>query len=30
MDDYEKYEAACKKIRKADKGLLNEFEAWLK
>jgi site-specific recombinase XerD len=30
MDDYEKYERDCKKIRKANKGLLNEFEASLK
>ena len=30
MDDYEKYEADCKAIRKANKRLLNEFEAWLK
>jgi site-specific recombinase XerD len=30
MDDYEKYEADCKKIRKANEGLLVEFETWLK
>ena len=30
MDEYEKYEADCKAIRKANKRLLNEFEAWLK
>ena len=30
MDDYEKYERDCKKIRKANEDLLNEFEAWLK
>jgi site-specific recombinase XerD len=30
MDDYEKYESKCKKIRKANKALLNEFEIWLK
>ncbi len=30
MDDYEKYQAECKKIKKANKGLLNEFEEWLK
>ena len=30
MDDYEKYENECKKIRKANKSLLNEFEVWLK
>ncbi len=30
MDDYEKYEEDCKKIREANKGLLNEFEIWLK
>ena len=30
MDDYEKYEKDCKKIKKANKGLLKEFEAWLK
>ena len=29
MDDYEKYEEDCKKIRKANERLLNEFEAWL-
>ncbi|MCI5122936.1 MAG: recombinase [Candidatus Electrothrix sp. AR5] len=30
MDDYEKYEEDCKKIRKANEDLLDEFEAWLK
>ncbi|CAK8722014.1 Phage integrase, N-terminal SAM-like domain [Candidatus Electrothrix laxa] len=30
MDDYDKYEKNCKKIKKANKGLLNEFDAWLK
>ena len=30
MNDYEKYERDCKKIRKANKGLLDEFEASLK
>ena len=30
MDDYEKYEEDCKKIRKDNERLLNEFEAWLK
>jgi site-specific recombinase XerD len=30
MDDYEKYEEDCKKIRKANECLLNEFEMWLK
>jgi hypothetical protein len=30
MDDYEKYEQACKKIRKDNENLLNEFEVWLK
>ena len=29
MDDYEKYEQDCKKIREANEGLLDEFEAWL-
>ena len=29
MDDYEKYEAECKKIKKANEVLLDEFEAWL-
>jgi hypothetical protein len=28
MDDYEKYESKCKKIRKANKALLNEFEIY--
>ncbi len=30
MDDYEKYEAACKKIRRANQKLLTDFESWLK
>jgi hypothetical protein len=30
MDDYEKYEAACKKIRHANEGLINDFAASLK
>ncbi len=30
MDDYEKYEADCKKIRKTNSKLLRDFEAWLK
>ena len=30
MDDYEKYENECKKIRKTNKQLLNEFGDWLK
>lgn len=30
MDDYEKYENECKKIRKANKQLLSEFELSLK
>ncbi len=30
MDDYEKYEKDCKKIRKANEHLLNEFDNWLK
>ena len=30
MDDYEKYERDCEKIRKANEKLLDEFEAWLK
>ena len=30
MDDYEKYEEDCKKIRKDNESLLNEFEVWLK
>ena len=29
MDDYEKYEAACKQIRKANESLLTEFQASL-
>jgi hypothetical protein len=30
MDEHEKYEADCKKIRKANESLLADFEAWLK
>ncbi|MBM9520963.1 phage integrase SAM-like domain-containing protein [Desulforhopalus vacuolatus] len=30
MDDYEKYEKKCKKIREANEHLLNDFEDWLK
>jgi intergrase/recombinase len=30
MDDYEKYEADCKKIRRANQKLLTDFESWLK
>jgi site-specific recombinase XerD len=30
MNDYEKYEEDCAKIRKANECLLNEFEVWLK
>jgi len=30
MDDYEKYEADCEKIRKDNDNLLNDFESWLK
>ncbi|TRU93769.1 MAG: site-specific recombinase like protein [Microcystis wesenbergii Mw_QC_S_20081001_S30D] len=30
MNDYEKYEAACKKIRRANQKLLTVFESWLK
>ena len=30
MDDYEKYEHECKKIRKANKQILDEFELLLK
>ncbi|MCI5207392.1 MAG: recombinase [Candidatus Electrothrix sp. ATG2] len=30
MDDYEKYEQDCKKIRKANEDILDEFYAWLK
>ena len=29
MDDYEKYEAACKKIRNANQKILTDFESWL-
>ena len=30
MDDYEKYEADCEKIRKHNDNLLDDFEGWLK
>jgi intergrase/recombinase len=30
MDDYQKYEAECRVIRKVNKVLLDEFEGWLK
>jgi site-specific recombinase XerD len=30
MSDYERYEVDCKRIRRANERLLNEFEAWLK
>ncbi len=30
MGDYEKYEADCKRIRKANAALLADFAAWLK
>lgn len=30
MDDYNKYEADCKKIRKANEKLLADFESWLR
>ena len=30
MDDYEKYEEGCKKIKKSNERLLTEFEVWLK
>lgn len=30
MDNYEKYEAACQKIRRANQKLLKDFESWLK
>ena len=30
MDDYEQYEADCKKIRKTNNKILHDFEAWLK
>ena len=30
MLDYKKYEEDCKRIRKTNEGLLEEFEAWLK
>ena len=30
MDDYEKYEADCEKIRKKNDNLLDDFESWLK
>ncbi|MFH1153226.1 MAG: recombinase [Pseudomonadota bacterium] len=29
MDEYERYEADCKKIRKYNKKLLQDFEVWL-
>ena len=29
MDDYEKYEEDCKKIKKANEHLLDEFDNWL-
>lgn len=29
MNDYKKYEADCKKIRKTNERLLAEFDAWL-
>ncbi|WP_252179491.1 hypothetical protein [Endozoicomonas sp. 4G] len=30
MDEYEKYEAECEKVRAENKKLLDEFEGWLK
>jgi intergrase/recombinase len=30
MTDYEKYEADCQRIRKANQKLLTDFESWLK
>jgi hypothetical protein len=30
MDEYKKYEAACKKIRQTNEGLISDFEASLK
>ena len=30
MDDFEKYEQECQRIRRANKRLLKEFGAWLK
>lgn len=30
MDDYERYKADCKKIRKANSKLLKDFDTWLK
>ena len=30
MNDYEKYEEDCKRIREANERLLHEFDAWLK
>jgi site-specific recombinase XerD len=30
MDEYDKYEARCKKLRTANARLLAEFETWLK
>jgi site-specific recombinase XerD len=29
MDDYEKYEAVCKKTRRANQKFLTDFESWL-
>ena len=29
MDNYEKYEEDCRKIRKANEGLLSQFKVWL-
>ena len=29
MNDYEKYEAECKKIKKYNEELLNNFKIWL-
>jgi hypothetical protein len=29
MDDYDKYDEACEKIREENEALLDEFEAWL-
>jgi site-specific recombinase XerD len=30
MEDYESYEAECKKIKKVNKKLLNDFASWLR
>ena len=30
LDDYEQYEIECKRIRKSNEGLLDEFETWLR